>query len=264
MPFKGIADLRSAEEPFELTEEQKIEWQKCAYDPIYFIKTYIKIESIDGIIPFNLHTYQEDLIRFFLDNQFAIGRIPRQMGKSFCAGIFMLWNAIFHNEMFNVIIAKKIQNSKEILDRIKSSFCELPNWLQPGLKTWKKDSIAFGNGSEIICSYGVSSTRGSHIDFLYVDEFAYFPYVYAEELIKGLFPTLLSRPNSRLVILSSTSGFNHFHKIWDDAICGKSLFAAIRLYWHQVPGRDEKWAKEMIRYIGQKRFDQQYNCDFLA
>lgn len=66
----------------EFEQWQKEELLKCKEDPIYFIRNYVKIISLDeGIILFNMHDYQEEMVRAFHENRFSIVRIGRQSGK---------------------------------------------------------------------------------------------------------------------------------------------------------------------------------------
>lgn len=67
---------------FEMTEEQEIEYMKCALDCRYFLKNYYKITSLDkGFILFEPYQYQEDLIDSFQNNRFNISLQSRQSGK---------------------------------------------------------------------------------------------------------------------------------------------------------------------------------------
>jgi len=67
---------------YEFTQEQLEEYIKCSEDPIYFIRNYVKIISLDqGIILFDMHDYQEEMVRAFHENRFTIVRIGRQSGK---------------------------------------------------------------------------------------------------------------------------------------------------------------------------------------
>jgi hypothetical protein len=64
------------------TEEQVEEYIKCAKDPVYFAKNYIKIVNVDeGLINFKMWDFQEEMIRKFKDNRFVITKCPRQVGK---------------------------------------------------------------------------------------------------------------------------------------------------------------------------------------
>jgi len=67
----------------EFTQEQLIELAKCAADPVYFAKKYIKIVNIDdGLVPFDMWPFQEKMLNTFHDNRFSICKLPRQCGKA--------------------------------------------------------------------------------------------------------------------------------------------------------------------------------------
>lgn len=65
-----------------ITPEQTLELAKCMFDPIYFIKTYCRIMTLDyGLQPFELYEFQEDLISMYVNNRFSIACTGRQLGK---------------------------------------------------------------------------------------------------------------------------------------------------------------------------------------
>ena len=71
---------------YEFEQWQFDEYIKCSNDPIYFIRNYVKIISLDeGLVLFDMHDYQEEMVRAFHENRFTIVRIGRQSGK--CLGI---------------------------------------------------------------------------------------------------------------------------------------------------------------------------------
>lgn len=65
------------------------QWQleelaKCIEDPIYFIKTYVKIIHVDqGLIPFSTWEFQDDIIKLYHENRHVVLKLPRQCGKCF-------------------------------------------------------------------------------------------------------------------------------------------------------------------------------------
>ena len=66
--YLGNPNLKASGVEIEFTEDQVKEYMKCAKDPVYFIKNYVKVVSLDkGLIPFNLYDYQEQATYFFLD-----------------------------------------------------------------------------------------------------------------------------------------------------------------------------------------------------
>lgn len=61
---------------------RKDELTKCAKDPMYFVKNYVKVESTEfGEIPFEPYEYQENIIRGFHEHKNTICMVGRQMGK---------------------------------------------------------------------------------------------------------------------------------------------------------------------------------------
>ena len=74
------------------------------------------------------------------------------------------------------------------------------------------------------------------------------------------------------IVLSSPNGIgNWFHKIYIEAAAGTSekvgdkhiAFNPINLPWSLHPDRDEEWARNEKRKIGDQAFAQEHGCDFL-
>ena len=81
--YLGNPNLFKAHTKKEYTEHEIREIAKCMDDPIYFIKTYIKIVNIDeGLVPFDMYKFQEKMVNTFHNNRFSICKLPRQSGKS--------------------------------------------------------------------------------------------------------------------------------------------------------------------------------------
>ncbi len=41
---------------------------------------------------------------------------------------------------------------------------------------------------------------------------------------------------------------------------GNTTYTPIKINWFEVPGKDEKWKREMISDLGPTRFAQEYGC----
>lgn len=81
-----------------------------------------------------------------------------------CAG-YICHQTIFNKEYSTAVLANKMAGSREVLDRVKTMYEELPWFLQMGVKTWNKGNIELGNGSKIITSASSSSSiRGRSIN----------------------------------------------------------------------------------------------------
>ena len=85
-----------------------------------------------------------------------------------------------------------------------------------------------------------------------------------KEFASSTFPTISSGKETKMVLVSTPNGKNHFYEIWTKAIEKKSSFFPIRVDWWEVPGRDEKWKKEQIANTSQEQFDQEFGNSFLA
>ena len=81
--YLGNPLLKKANVPVEFTKEQIQEYQKCMDDPVYFIQEHMKIVSLDeGLVPFKMYDFQQNMVKTFHDNRFTICKLPRQSGKS--------------------------------------------------------------------------------------------------------------------------------------------------------------------------------------
>jgi hypothetical protein len=82
MSRKNNTTIKKSGELSEFTKERVNTLLKCARDPIYFIRNFIKIKHPKrGIIPFNLHPYQEKMVTNYKNNRFNIVTASRQVGK---------------------------------------------------------------------------------------------------------------------------------------------------------------------------------------
>lgn len=270
--YNGNPLLKSSNQQHQYTPEQIQEYMKCMNDPVYFVETYVKIVHVDrGLINFALYDYQKRIIRTIKDNRFTICKLPRQCGKSISVGC----GSILHFVLFNsdkkvAILANKGDMAKKLLADIKKSFENLPKWLQQGIVEWNKTSVTFENGSKILVSTTTGDAgRGDSYAMVVLDEFAFVPENEAEDFFASILPTISSGNTTKLVIISTPYGLNHFYKMWTEAKEGRSGFIPIEINWWDTPGRDEAWKTQTINAWGgdseaQRRFDQEYTCSFLG
>lgn len=250
--------------PFE--QWQVAEYIKCAEDPEYFIRTYIKIVNIDrGLIAFEPYPFQLEIIDKVVDNRFVICKMPRQTGKTTTIAAMLLWYATFH-ENFNIaILANKMAQAREILSRIQLAYEHLPKWLQQGVVEWNKGNIELENGSKILASATSSSAiRGGSFNLIYLDEFAFVPSNLQEEFFASVYPTISSGSTSKVLITSTPNGLNMFYKIWTDSEEGNNSYVRVDVHWSDVPGRDEKWKEETIKNTSREQFRVEFECEFVG
>ena len=159
------------------TPAQVKEFVKCSQDPVYFIRKYIKIVSLDkGLVPFNLYDFQEDMVNKFNDNRFNIAKLPRQSGKSTVVTSYLLWYVVFNDNVNVAILANKAATAREMLQRLQLSYENLPKWMQQGINQWNRGSLELENGSKIMAaSTSASAVRGMSFNIIFLDEFAFIP-----------------------------------------------------------------------------------------
>lgn len=278
-------DLRGHNEQVEMTPEQMQEYIKCATDIFHFSK-YFYILTGEGERPIQLREYQERLVKMLTGKYYAedenhnplldgkgekvernnrIIMMGRQTGKTTLATLYVLWYALFNKDKTIAILANKESQALEIMLRIRSAILKLPMWLQQGINPerggWSKGAIGFDNGCKIFAAASSSSSiRGKSVDFMLVDEFAFLPENDAEDFMMSVFPTQSSRKESRLILISTPHGMNHFYKIWQKALSGINSFVPAKVQWYEVEGRDEAWKQKMIRDVGPQFFAQEYAC----
>jgi hypothetical protein len=258
--------LKKANTPIEFSKEHIEQFIKCKKDPVYFAKNYIKIVSLDhGLVPFKMYKFQEKLIRNFHDNRFNVCKMPRQSGKSTTVVAYLLHYAIFNDNVNIAILANKASTARDLLGRLQLAYENLPKWMQQGVLIWNKGSLELENGSKIIAaSTSASAVRGGSYNIIFLDEFAFVPNHIADEFFSSVYPTISSGKSTKLIIVSTPHGMNHFYKIWHDAERGKNQYIPTEVHWTEVPGRDELWKKQTIENTSEQQFAVEFLCEFLG
>ena len=264
--YLGNPLLKKSNVPVEWTKEQILEYQKCMENPIYFIRSYIKIVSLDeGLVPFLLYDFQEDIVDTIHDNRFTICKMPRQSGKSTTMVSYILHYVLFNPNMNVAILANKASTARDILGRLQLAYENLPKWLQQGVVSWNKGSVDLENGSRVVASSTSSSAvRGGSYNMIFLDEFAFVPTNVAEDFFSSVYPTISSGKSTKVIIVSTPNGMNLFYKLWVDAENKRNSYNIIDVHWSQVPGRDEKWRTETIANTSEEQFRREFDCEFLG
>jgi hypothetical protein len=259
-------NLKRANTTFPWTEEQVIEFLKCKDDPVYFAKNYIKIVSLDhGLVPFSLYPFQEKLINNFHKHRFNICKMPRQTGKSTTCVSYLLHYAVFNDNVNIAILANKASTARDLLQRLQLAYENLPKWMQQGVLQWNRGSLELENGSKIVAaSTSASAVRGGSYNIIFLDEFAFIPNHIADDFFASTYPTISSGQSTKVIIVSTPRGMNHFYRKWHDSERGKNEYVPTDVHWSEVPGRDEKWKASTIANTSEQQFKVEFECEFLG
>jgi hypothetical protein len=160
------------------------------------------------------------------------------------------------------------------MQRIRYAYENCPDHIKAGVTTYNKGSLDFENGSRIVSATTTENTgRGMSISLLYLDEFAFVRPSIATEFWTAITPTL-STGGKAIITSTPNSDEDQFALIWKGANktedeygnqteLGVNGFRSYRAYWHEQPGRDEQWAKEMKAQLGEDRFNREIGCEFI-
>ena len=264
--YLGNPNLKKANVSTNFTKKQIAEYLKCADNPVYFIRKYIKIVSLDeGVIPFRMYDFQEDMVSKFHENRFNIAKLPRQSGKSTIVTAYLLWYVLFNDNVNVAILANKAATAREMLGRLQLSYENLPKWLQQGILGWNKGSLELENGSKILAaSTSASAVRGMSFNVIFLDEFAFVPNHIADQFFSSVYPTISSGKSTKVIIISTPHGMNMFYKLWHDAERQQNEYVPTEVHWSQVPGRDEVWKEQTIKNTSEAQFKVEFECEFLG
>ena len=264
--YLGNPLLKKANTPIEFTQENIEEYIKCKQDPVYFANNYVKIVTLDhGLQPFRTYDFQDKLINNFHENRFNICKMPRQTGKSTTCVSYLLHYAIFNDSVNIGILANKATTARELLARLATAYENLPKWMQQGIIVWNKGNIELENGSKILAaSTSASAVRGMSFNILFLDEFAFVPNHVADAFFASVYPTITSGKSTKVIIVSTPHGMNHFYRMWHDAEKAKNEYIPTDVHWSEVPGRDEVWKEQTIKNTSEQQFKIEFECEFLG
>lgn len=177
------------------------------------------------------------------------------------AAAYILWYTLFQDNKSVAVLANKSATAREIMSRYQLMFEYLPPWMQQGIKTWNKGDIELENGSIVFTSATTAAgIRGKSVNLLYIDEAAIIPNTVADAFFTAVYPVISAGQTTKILITSTPLGYNHFWKFWNDAINKNNDFVPMYIPYWEIPGRDEAWALEQKRQLGDLKYNQEVLC----
>lgn len=264
--YLGNPNLKKVNTRIEFTENDIKEFLKCKDDPVYFAEKFVQIVNVDrGLIPFDMYPFQKKLIKNFHNNRFNICKMPRQTGKSTTCVSYLLHYVIFNDNVNVAILANKASTARDLLGRLQLAYENLPKWMQQGIIAWNKGSMELENGSKVLAaSTSASAVRGGSYNIIFLDEFAFIPNHIAEDFFASVYPTISSGQSTKVIMVSTPHGMNHFYRYWHDAERGRNDYIPTEVHWSEVPGRDAEWKEQTIKNTSEEQFRTEFECEFLG
>jgi len=225
--------------------QQETEWARCAADPIYFIKTYVKILDNDAMswIPFNLWPAQEDTVRLYQKYKYLFVLKARQEGFTWllCVAI-PLWEMIFHPIFSVVMFSQRDDDAMAVLERFEGAYQQLPDWIRPGIDTSNNHQLKFDNQSDYTVSPGSAGGRGRSPNLVLIDEADYV--LNCKALYNSAAPGIRDGKRNKLVMLSTRNAEvngSYFQKSYIEARDNPDPLTVSVFYgWMARPGRTQE------------------------
>jgi hypothetical protein len=120
------------------------------------------------------------------------------------------------------------------------------------------DFVEVGNGNVYYTGQKLSK------NCILIDEVAFIQEHIWEDFYNSVYPTISSGKTSKIIMVSTPKGMNHFFNIYNDAARNKSSFYAVKIPWWERPDRDEKWKEDQLKNMSQIQFNQEFGCKFLG
>ena len=118
--------------------------------------------------------------------------------------------------------------SRELLQRITLAYEHLPTGynkeLESGIKAvlnWRMD---------LLSSVPLLPRRryGSSFNLVFLDEFAFVESHMLEDFFRSVYPTITSGHETKMIIVSTPKGMNHYYKMWMDGFGQKVRLSSDR------------------------------------
>ena len=264
--FQGNENILRTNAEFKWKPEMVDELKLCIKSILHFAENYFFIIHNDrGKEKIELYKYQKRLLKAYKANRFNVVLSSRQSGKTTTITIYALWLVCFFSDKRVTIVANKESTAKSIFASIRLAYEELPIYLKPGVKSWRKDGFNLLNGGTITISTTSSAgPRGTTSNLLIIDEAAHCPPDLMRELWKSAIPIISSSKKSQIVVISTPNGTdNKFYDLYLQSQKPGSNWNLERVDWWDVPGRDEEWKKDNIELLGSvEDFEQEYGNSF--
>jgi len=206
----------------KLTTNQKLDI--ILKDFKLFAKNFVKIiDNMGDIIDFNLNDQQGEFINQM--KKYNIISKARQGGFSTLSLALCLYYAVTKPNTNYLIVSYKQDSSSALFERLKMMNEYLPRdkfaGSFPKTKRENRGELLLDNGSRITCIVAGNKDvgRGSTFEYILLSEFAF--YNNQEKVLLSAEQSLAKNEYSKVVIETTSNGFNHYQKVFMKAFKGQ-------------------------------------------
>ncbi|MEO1290041.1 MAG: hypothetical protein AAFV93_19990 [Chloroflexota bacterium] len=227
----------------------------CAADPQYFIITYCKIYDAQekDWIPFELWQQQIELLALFHHEQLVICLKARQLGITWLAEAYGLWQMLFAPIAEVLVFSKREDEATYLLgeERLRGMYKQLPDFLkakqvvEDNAKTWK-----LSNGST---ARAFPTTAGDSYTatLVIVDEADLVPDL--NKMMRSIKPTIDAGGKMFMISRSNKDQpQSDFKKVYRAAKKGLNNWVDKFLPWWVRPARTQEWYQKIKAEIEER------------
>lgn len=193
---------------------------------------------------------------------------PRQSGSTLEATLFIMHKLLFEPSASIAVVSTKMERSCELLGKIDFSLKNLPKeWTKDGVFVKSTKHLIWNNGNNSAISaqtYGtIDRLDAPRFKYLFLDDFAFAKDEYQEKLVNLIFPTIVNRKDTKIIISSATNGTeNSFYRLCVEAMGAKSPFLMVEIPWWDVYNFNVKEMKKRADQIGARAWMREYGLFF--
>jgi len=224
-----------------MTQQETIEFIRCARDPVYFMNTYGYIFDItkNTIDRLTLFEYQKEVLSNYTNHKNNIILKARQTGLSVITSGYVCWKMLFNENERILIVANDGAGARRFLASVKQFLDYLPPFLLPdSIPTNNTQQIIISNGSwcKAVASGG-NAGRGETLTMLILDETAFIENAEEIWMAAGL---ALSAESAKCIMISTPNGTGGlYHTTWTETIkkqkTDKKAFVGTEVHWSKHP-----------------------------
>ncbi|WP_066639670.1 DNA packaging protein [Desulfolucanica intricata] len=195
-------------------------------------KNFVKIVDNEGKeIPFVLNEQQDYFYRNM--DKFNIISKSRQLGFTTFSLGYCLWLACTRPNTQCLIVSYNVESTQSIFERLKQMYASIPDKYKPAERRNNRMELLLENNSRIIVkTAGVKSLgRGMTLQYVLLSEFAFYNDEQQKDTLVSLEQALAKNNDSKIVIETTSNGYNFYQKLFMSAYKGNSKYKSFFFPW---------------------------------
>jgi len=227
-------------------DRQRIEWDKCARNPAYWINTYAwaKDERTGELFRLELWKAQAWLLTVLLAVPLLVILKARQLGISWLVVAYGTWLITFHPRRYVLLFSYRELEAMELLDRARHIIRHLPKWMRPELAKDSELQMETARGSRIR-AFPTSGSEGRTYAaaLAIIDEAGLVRNLSA--LITALEP--VTEGGGKLVVLGTAKGIGDYFTLIQMIRAGSlAAWRFVFMPWFSRPDRPANWREQQL------------------